>query len=382
MILTNQNPCEKSTEALWTLAGRVAENQPVRELEIHSEVFTIGRRANCSLPLNTSCVSSNHAELRLREGRMFVCDLNSTNGTFINGVKLHGEGEVFHGDLLQFASVVFRVQRVKRGTSGLTVAEEADEQALTMLQFDRLIHDDKLTPYLQPIVSLADQRIIGYELLARSSLFRLQSPKDMFEAAARLDMEVELSQVARHRGIEVARAIPNDLILFVNTHPKELEDPRLAKSLEDLRIQAGDERLITLEIHEAAITNLQRMKELVRLMNDLNLQLAFDDFGVGQARLVELAELSPRYLKFDMKLTQNIQHASCGLKKLVNLFAKFVNDMGICALAEGVETQESHQILLDMGFHLAQGYFYGKPQSITKWIPAAALDTTATARID
>ncbi|HMP79162.1 MAG TPA: EAL domain-containing protein [Pirellulaceae bacterium] len=381
MISAAHKQLEKSLDALWTVSGRAGDNQPLQEFEIHSEVFTIGRRANCSLPISSSCVSSNHAELRIRAGRMFVADLNSTNGTFINGVKLQGEAELFHGDLVQFASMVFRVQHGQKINSGLTVTEQADDQALTMLQFDRLIHDDKLTPHFQPIVSMADQSVVGYEVLARSSLFRLQLPKDMFEAARQLGMEIELSQVARRRGIEVCTSLPASTVLFVNTHPKELADPRLHKSLEDLRILAGEERQITLEIHEAAVTNLQRMKELVRLLNDLNFRLAFDDFGVGQARLVELAELSPQYLKFDMKLTQNIQHASCGLKKLVNLFAKFVNDMGILALAEGVETEESHRILLEMGFHMAQGFYYGKPQPISKWHSSAAPDLPVTERV-
>lgn len=67
-----------------------------------------------------------------------------------------------------------------------------------------------------------------------------------------------------------------------------------------------------------------------------------------------------------MKLTNNIEHASIKRQELVALLATLVNNLGIKTLAEGVETRECHDILVQMGFQLGQGYYYGRPAPISK----------------
>lgn len=109
------------------------------------------------------------------------------------------------------------------------------------------------------------------------------------------------------------------------------------------------------------------MRELCAVLKDLNILLAFDDFGVGRARLVELGEVRPDFLKFDMKLTKNIETAPSSRQELVALFANMVNSLGIKTLAEGVETRECHDILVEMGFQLGQGFYYGRPCPISKY---------------
>ena len=52
---------------------------------------------------------------------------------------------------------------------------------------------------------------------------------------------------------------------------------------------------------------------------------------------------------------------------MVALFANLVNNLGIQTLAEGVETRECHEILVQMGFQLGQGFYYGRPSPITKY---------------
>ena len=109
------------------------------------------------------------------------------------------------------------------------------------------------------------------------------------------------------------------------------------------------------------------MRELCAFLKDHDLKLAFDDFGVGRARLVELSEVRPDYLKFDMKLTKNLEMAPPSRQELVALFANMVNNLGIKTLAEGVETRECHEILVEMGFELGQGFYYGRPSPISKY---------------
>ncbi len=125
---------------------------------------------------------------------------------------------------------------------------------------------------------------------------------------------------------------------------------------------------IVLEINETAVTKSEQMKRLKALLTDLNLELAYDDFGVGQTRLVELAKLPPDYLKFDMSIIRNIHIAPKRLHQIILTFLKTAEDLGIKTLAEGVECREEGEICEELGFEYAQGYFYGRPAPISKLV--------------
>ena len=361
--------------AQWSLSGSIDDSQVNRNFGIHSSPFSVGRKPDSCLHIPVGCISKDHAEVEItNDNRLFVKDLNSTNGTFVNGEALEGRQEIFDGDLVQFATMVFRVHQENRTTQSNTIQENVGDHALALMQFDRLINDGGLYPHFQPIVNLEDQQAIGYEVLGRSRLFGLQSPMEMFRAASRLDLEAQLSEAFRYRGVEIGLAFGHESNLFLNTHPKELDREEFYDSLRELR-KIDEKQTVTLEIHEAAVTNLAMMNELCRVLKDLDIKLAFDDFGVGQARLVELGEVRPDFLKFDMELTKNINHAPAKRQEVVALFAKLVNNLGIQTLAEGVETRECHETLLQMGFQLGQGFFYGRPSAVSKYTNQDLLDT-------
>ncbi len=369
----NQITPSRADEAFsrWFLSGQIDESEPLRRYPIHSDPFTIGRQTDSSLCLPKGCISKNHAELRFcTDGTLVVRDLGSTNGTYVNGEQIVADTPVGEDDIIQFATIVFRIGasepdgHTENATN--TIAEDVCDQALAIIQFERLISDGGLYPHFQPIVTLADQKRIGYEVLGRSRLFGLQSPHEMFSAASQLNMEAQLSEAFRQRGVEIGTEFGAHTNLFVNTHPSELDRPEFYDSLKILRGSAPNQT-ITIEIHEAASTNLKMMKELCAFLDDYEFKLAFDDFGVGRARLVELGEVRPDYLKFDMGLTKNIESAPASRQELVALFANMVNSLGIKTLAEGVETRECHDILVEMGFELGQGFYYGRPSPISKF---------------
>ena len=354
---------------VWFFAGQVDESQPVQHVSLHTLPFRVGRRADLGLSLPCSCVSKEHAEIFEHDGSLWVKDLQSTNGTYVNGQRVEDEAPLTEGDILQFATVVFRVGREQRHVESGTIREDTCDRALAMMQFDRLFNDGAVVPFYQPIVRVDEtQEAIGFEVLGRSRLFGLKTPAEMFATASRLNLEAELSRVFRLEGVRVGERLPSNLNLFVNTHPIELVDKGLFESLKKIR-ELCPERPMTLEIHEAAVTDPDTISTMRSTLDDLNIQLAFDDFGAGQARLVELSEIRPDYLKFDMKLVQGIHRASPSRQEVVALLVQMVNELGIASLAEGVETKEEHETLRQMGFQLGQGYLYGRPASISTYAP-------------
>jgi EAL domain-containing protein (putative c-di-GMP-specific phosphodiesterase class I) len=107
---------------------------------------------------------------------------------------------------------------------------------------------------------------------------------------------------------------------------------------------------------------------------ELKIGLAYDDFGAGQARMIELVEVPPDYLKFDMKLVQNIQTASVERQRMLASLVQMVRELGITPLAEGIETAGDDAICRQIGFTCGQGFFYGYPALPKKLLEGA--DTT------
>ncbi len=351
----------------WFLSGQINDSEGIRKIVIPSLPCEVGRRSDCGVSIPCSSVSKVHAEFFEVDNRLCLRDLGSTNGTYVNGQRLEEYVALDEGDLIQFATVVFRLSQGNQNTEARTMQEDSCDRALAMMQFDRLMNDGGLVPFFQPIVDVSSVTTVGYEILGRSRLFGLKTPAEMFSAASKLNLEAELSRVMRVQGIRFCEQLPSGLDIYLNTHPTELAREGLMDSLRALRELAPNLNII-LEIHEAAITNPKLIIELRQELADLDMKLAFDDFGVGRARLVELSEVRPDVVKFDMKLTRDIHRATDKRKEVVSLIAKMVNDLGIVSLAEGVETLESHEILHDMNFHLAQGFYYGKPAPVGTWV--------------
>jgi EAL domain-containing protein (putative c-di-GMP-specific phosphodiesterase class I) len=96
------------------------------------------------------------------------------------------------------------------------------------------------------------------------------------------------------------------------------------------------------------------------------MELAFDDFGAGQARLIELTETLPDYVKFDVQLIRGIHAASAGRQKALATLVRLVHDLGIATLAEGVELAEERAACHQLGFDLAQGFYLGRPEPLVQ----------------
>ena len=347
-------------EAMWFLVGRLSEQEAMRLVPVFTSPFQIGRRPSATMCVPHSAVSSLHAELIDMGTALILRDLGSTNGTFVNGQRVRDVVELQPDDLVQFASIPFRIVRQAVTANQATVSEDAYDRALLLVQFDKLMAENAVVPYYQPIVELKGLTTIGFEVLARSSVAGLGSPAAMFSAASQLDLQTKLSQMMRWKGVQKTLTVKDPPHLFLNTHPSELRGPELVDSMRTLR-QLNEKQPLTLEIHEAAVTEPSLMKELRDELRSLKIGLAFDDFGAGQARLAELFEVRPDYLKFDMSLIRNIHQASPEHVSMVRSLVQMVQHTGIVPLAEGIESDAELAVCVELGFEQAQGFLFGKP---------------------
>jgi EAL domain-containing protein (putative c-di-GMP-specific phosphodiesterase class I) len=351
----------------WALAGHGVFADSFGCISVRGLPCQIGRKSDADVQLSHLSVSGSHAVIFAEGSTLLLKDLGSRNGTFLNGRRIASAESIREGDLMQFGEVAFRLQRDITHSQSITPsAESLCDLALALAQFDRLLADKAFVAHYQPIVAAQSHSTIAYEALARSRMFGLTSPAMMFKAAAYFSMEAELSRLLRTAAIDL-RAVASPPHLFLNTHPKEMQDlTELVKSLRQLRKQFPAAP-ITLEVHESSAAEMTSMKMLRLALTDLRIELAYDDFGAGQSRFEELIEARPDVLKFDMKLIRNIHEAPTSRQQLLGSLVKMARELGIRTLAEGVEKREEVELCQEVGFELFQGYYFGKPGPASTW---------------
>jgi EAL domain-containing protein (putative c-di-GMP-specific phosphodiesterase class I) len=323
----------------------------------------LGRDPQLALCVAHPGVSLLHAELWEDDGGLHIRDMGSRNGTYVNGERTE-HCRVAAGDLVHFGPAIFELRR--ENSSPQASPTQVADPSLGVAQFPRLLLPGGIRPHFQPLVKSAGGELFAFEALARSTIVGLESPLDMFRAAKMVRRSIDLSRAARLAAL-VATPEKAALHLFLNTHPQELTDCQgLVRSLNELRSTRPSQPL-TLEIHEDALLDMATMTTLRDELAALDIAIALDDFGRGQARLLELLELRPKYVKFDGTFCRKLQQLSGDNLHFVRRMLTMLREQGVLAVAEAIEDAEAARICRDLGFDLLQGFFVGRPQ------PASAL---------
>ncbi|MDB5812887.1 MAG: diguanylate phosphodiesterase [Rhodocyclales bacterium] len=368
-------------ERQWFLESVAADGSIVTR-NIDQLPYRIGRDADNHLVVAAVGLSRHHAYLTLDVStRLKLTDLDSTNGSFVNRERVEGSRLLQVGDILHFGTAEFRLKEymiVEGEAAPTTSTHTVVISPGTMLseyfvaheaEFMALLAGRGLTGAAQPIVHAADSTVFAYELLGRAKMPPLPtSPIRLFELAATLHREVELSVAFREYGLRAMVPFLNGCAVFVNTHPKETFTEEFYRSLQRL---LRDFPLLDLvvEVHETAVTETAQMRILAERLKDIGVRFAYDDFGAGQARLNELGETPAHFVKFDMGLIRDIDRASERKRRVVGDLVRLILDLGSIPLAEGVETEAEAQVCRDMGFQLLQGYLTGKPTPVESFGP-------------
>lgn len=323
------------------------------------------------LTIDSPVVSGAHAELFQNSGILYVRDSGSTNGTFVNGNRITGDTPLFDGAVLEVGDTAFRVMCHVRDQNGVSssslfmktcFANDAFE-AVKRRGFAQMLSEGEALPCYQTIHCLKTGAVVGYEYLVRSSYAGLETAGQLFEQARRAGREVELSMFCRRQALHFSRLIDPSVPVFVNTHPLEPLLEGVVPQMVELREMYPDRDMV-LEIHEAANTDPVLVKELRRQLADVNVKLAFDDFGCGQARMRELISASTDYIKFDPSLIRELLQVSPDQLKFFASIIHGIQAEGVITVAEGVETEAMADVCRRIGFDLVQGYLFSKPTII------------------
>ena len=335
--------------------------------------FVIGRDNECSLRLDSSWISRRHAELQASGHTLWIRDLGSTNGTFINRRRIEEAELLEAGDEVKFGKSEFVIRNLESlaidSGNATCVLDSSESLAQPVVHHEetllQLLRQRAVVPHFQPIIRLSDLKVVGYEVLGRITESKLPSDiGELFDIASVLGHAAELSALIREAGVRTAAKELEGQWLFVNTHPVEMYAMNeLVRSLSSVHEATGSNRIV-LEINEKAATEEGKMFGLRSSLSKLGIALAYDDFGVGHTRLVELAKSPPDFLKFDISLTNQIHLAPKRLHQMVLTFVKAARDLGISTIAEGIECSEEYETCRQLGYDYGQGYLFGRPSQL------------------
>jgi len=219
-----------------------------------------------------------------------------------------------------------------------------------------------LFPHFQPIISVANGKIIGYEALARqrNAQNKIVSAGALFSSPD-LDAKqrTELDRQVRWKALQKFAELDSSTYLAINissawiNNLRQLNASPTLKMLEELNI---DRQRIIVEITEEHV-DLHKLKELVRRYRDQGLRVALDDFGSGAAQLQRVTTIHPDIIKIDMRLFK--QASKGGIAgELVNSLTRLGKRTGCQIICEGVETDEEFLFGLNCGAQFVQGHLF------------------------
>jgi PAS domain S-box-containing protein len=223
--------------------------------------------------------------------------------------------------------------------------------------------------YYQPIVSLQDGQIVGFEALTRwHSPNGLVMPNDFIpiadETGIILSINRQLLPEACRQLHSWQQLFPSDppLSLSVNISPKQFAQTDLASQIGQLLQEGGmDPRCVDLEITETiAMADAERSGGMLSQLKALGVGLDIDDFGTGYSSLSRLQGFPVDTLKIDRAFVSHMdtEHET---HEIVRIIIMLAHNLGMKVVAEGVETQAQLDLLKHIGCERAQGYLFSKP---------------------
>lgn len=281
-----------------------------------------------------------------------------------------------HGETLdvlwQHADVALRTAK-ERHENFLVYSENIDHydpQRIALLgELRSGMENNELIIHYQPKIDLASGRVHGLEALVRwnhrsRGLIYPDSFIPLAEQTGLINpLTTAVVKGALRHGAELL-STGLTLELSVNLSARNLHDPNFCPELLRLVSDAGFPlSQLTLEITESAImSDPQRAKTALEGLSAAGIQLSMDDFGIGQSSLTYLKDLPLSRMKIDKSFVMDFKEARN--RAIVRSAIDLGRNLGLQVTAEGIEDNDTYLALRELGCHVGQGYYFGKPMPL------------------
>ncbi|MCI3923959.1 GGDEF domain-containing protein [Paenibacillus sp. TRM 82003] len=234
-----------------------------------------------------------------------------------------------------------------------------------LVEFESILNQGLVVPHYQPIVSLSDGAVFGYEALTRGPEgSALRSPLELFRLAEESGKLYAFDKMTRDRAIAHCRGLGRQQRLFLNIPAHILHDPDFSggRTIALLEQQGLSPKNVVFEITErSSIEDFSTARRVIAHYRSQGYRIAIDDAGAGYSSLQAIAEIEPDYIKVDRSLIKDI-HKEKVKEYILETFMTFSKRLNVKVIAEGIESAEELDKLISLGVHYAQGFFLGKPQ--------------------
>jgi diguanylate cyclase (GGDEF)-like protein len=228
-----------------------------------------------------------------------------------------------------------------------------------------ILSQSGLHSLFQPIISLSERRILGYEALSRGpSNSPLHSPVALFAVARQAGRLSELEITCRESACRRFNEQQLPGLLFLNVSPESLleaahQPGRTLQLLQDFGIAPNQ---VVIELTEQTPTDdFQLLQTALHHYRAMGFSIALDDLGAGYSSLRLWSELRPDYVKIDRHFIDGI-HQDALKREFVGSILQIAKASRAHVIAEGIELSEELAVLTEMGVDLVQGYLLCRPQ--------------------
>ncbi len=290
------------------------------------------------------------------------------------GVSLYPEDTKSAQDLLKFADIaMYKAKEDGRNSFRFYSAEMTEfilERVLMEKKLREALENKNFMVYYQPQINTKSNQLIGMEALVRwqHPTMGLVSPANFIPLAESMGLIVELDKFVMktamtqisiwyHEGL-----VPG--VMALNISLKQLREDNFIETLENMLKETHCRaEWIELEVTEAQImTDPEESIRILMQIHQLGIVISVDDFGTGYSSLSSLKRLPIKRLKIDSSLIQKLpgDKEDAVITRSVIALAQSLN---LKVIAEGVETKEQKEFLVESECEDIQGYFYAKPMT-------------------
>ncbi|WP_084087070.1 bifunctional diguanylate cyclase/phosphodiesterase [Aerolutibacter daejeonensis] len=250
-------------------------------------------------------------------------------------------------------------------------------EALELLELEsdlrRAVQRSEFIPYFQPILRLHDRHVVGYEALLRwrHPSRGILTPGDFLGAAEENGSVEQIDWQMFEKTCRLVQAQREDMgYVTINVSPRHFRSPALAEQLLNLLDEhhLSHDR-IRVEVTEGALLdNPDQVRATLEVLREAGVVAALDDFGTGYSSLSYLHRFPLHALKIDRSFVNALRRGEkAGSEAVVRAVIAMAGTLGMDVIAEGIETREQCDYLMEIGCELGQGFLFSPARPASEW---------------
>lgn len=226
-------------------------------------------------------------------------------------------------------------------------------------RFGKILKEGNFDIHYQPIIHVAENRLVGHEALARFPSDPMRSPDCWFNEAAEVGYQEALEIAVIRKALRALTCLPQDTYVSVNVSPETVLKGSIPDVLDGLPL----ERIVLEMTEHALVDDYSSIAHQLASLREKGLRLAVDDAGAGFASFRHILKLKPDIIKLDSSLIQRID-IDVNARALSAALIRFAEETGSKIVAEGVETESELRVLRELKVNKVQGFLLGRPRPI------------------